>query len=160
MKYILYFFGMIGTYILAVIFLPSPYDTNTAILIFCIVLWCIPIFIRLIKYLFLMLKTKRILKKKGYKTTKFCYFPLSSKFHGKYSMSFKNNDKTMNIVFISKKLKYKNYYFENVNLVRFFSYNRVMIYKGNGAGRHGSHVSNTNIIQRKDFGKQNIKNGV
>ena len=51
------------------------------------------------------------MKKSGFKTTKFQYFPFPSKFRGRYSMSLKKDEKIINIVFLSKKLQYKNYYF-------------------------------------------------
>lgn len=156
MRYILYFTYLFITFLLAVICLPSPYDTWLEIALFCLIFWSIPVLFRLLKYLVLMLKTRRMLKKNGFKAIKFCYFPFPSKFRGRYFMSFKKDEKILNIVFLSKKLQYKNYYFESIDTIRFSSYNRVMLYKGNGAGRHGSLVSRTNIVQKKDFGMQKI----
>ena len=156
MRYILYFTYLFITFLLAIFCLPSPYDTWLEIALFCLIFWSIPVLFRLLKYLVLMLKTRRMLKKNGFKAIKFCYFPFPSKFRGRYFMSFKKDEKILNIVFLSKKLQYKNYYFESIDTIRFSSYNRVMLYKGNGASRHGSLVSSTNVIQKKDFGKQKI----
>ena len=103
-----------------------------------------------------MLKTKHLLKKKGFKTTKFCYFPFPSRLRGRYNMSFENDNKVINVVFLSKKLKYKNYHFESENLVKFSSYARVMLYHGNRSGMHGSRVSRTNVINKNNFGEQKI----
>lgn len=151
--YVLYFFGI---FLFSILILPAPYDNGIGILICCSILIAIPILYRLAKYLILMLKTKRLLKKKGFKATRLCYLPFPSRFRGRYSMSFENKSKAINIVFLSKKLKYKNYHFESENLVKFSSYARVMVYKGNGAGRHGSHVSRTNLIRKNNFGEQKI----
>ena len=156
MRYILYFIYFFLTFLLAIICLPSPYDTWLEIASFCLIFWSIPVLFRLSKYLVLMLKTRDVMKKSGFKTTKFQYFPFPSKFRGRYSMSLKKDEKIINIVFLSKKLQYKNYYFESIDTIRFSSYNRVMLYHGNGAGRHGSHVQRTNIVNKKDLGMQKI----
>lgn len=156
MRYVLYFTYFFITLLLAIICLPSPYDTWLEIALFCLIFWSIPVLFRLFKYLILMLRTSRILKKNRFKITKFCYLPFPSKFRGRYFISFEKDEKILNIVFLSKKLQYKNYYFESIDTIRFSSYNRVMLYKGNGAGKHGSIVSRTNVVQKKDFGKQKI----
>ena len=151
--YVLYFFGV---FLFSILILPAPYDSGIGILICCSILISIPILFRLVKYLTLMLKTKRLLKKKGFKPTKFCYLPFPSKFRGRYNMSFEHESKTINIIFLSKKLKYKNYHFESENLVKFSSYARVMLYHGNCAGMHSSRVSSTNVIRKNNFGEQKI----
>ena len=144
------------TCILSKLFLPAPFNTAKEVLITgIIVLVCLLLF-RIIKYLVFILKFKWTIKKRGWIVTKFCVSPFSSKFHGRYSMMLKKNEKIMNVVFIVKKRKYSHYYFENINCLRFYSYNRVMLYKGNRAGTTGSWVSSTNNIQRKDFGIQKI----
>ena len=156
MKYILYFIYFFLTFLLAIICLPSPYDTWLGISLFCLIFWSIPVLFRLFKYLVLMLKTNRAVKKHGFKATKLCFLPFPSKFRGRYFMSFKKDEKIINIVFLSKKLQYKNYYFESIDTIRFSSYNRVMLYRGNGAGRHGSIVQRTNVVNKKNFGTQKI----
>ena len=153
---ILYFLYFFGAFILSILILPAPYDNGFGIVICLSIFIVIPILYRLSKYLILMLKTKHLLKKKGFKTTKFCYFPFPSRFRGRYNMSFENDNKVINVVFLSKKLKYKNYHFESENLVKFSSYARVMLYHGNRSGMHGSRVSRTNVIHKNNFGEQKI----
>ena len=154
MSFILYFLYFIFSICLAIIVLPEPYDSTLGVSMFVIVCFTIPILFRLFKYLILMLKAKHLLKKNDYKLTKFCYFPFPSKLRGRYNMTLKNKEQTINIIFISKKFNYKCYNFESVDLITFFRYNHVMLYKGNGAGRTGSIVSKTNLVQRKNLGKQ------
>ena len=154
MTYLLYLLYFFCAFLLSILILPAPYETNIGILLCFSLFIIIPILYRLLKYLVLMVKTKHLLKKNGFKATKFCYFPFPSRFRGRYTMSFENDNKALNIVFLSKKLKYKNYHFESKNSVELSSYARVMLYRGNHANHHGSLVSRTNVIKKNNFGKQ------
>lgn len=159
---ILYFLYFFGAFILSILILPAPYDNGFGIVICLSIFIVIPILFRLAKYLILMLKTKHLLKKKGFKTTKFCYFPFPSRLRGRYNMSFENDNKVINVVFLSKKLKYKNYHFENENLVKFSSYARVMLYHGNGpvctdhAFRELMSFTKTILASKKSYGPKII----
>lgn len=149
MKYLIY---GVGTLLALFLFLPAANSTklrNVPLLIalvFFVVAFAI---YRILKYAFLMHKAKKALKQKGFRREKVTFFPFASMLHGRYSMTFKQNDKKVKIVFLVTKRKYPHYYFNSVNLLEFYSTNRVIF---NNVKAKGATVSD--LVETKKVGKQ------
>lgn len=149
MKYVIYGVGVILALLL---FLPSANSTklrNVPLLLALIGLLLAFAIYRILKYAILMHKAKNALKQKGCRCEKVTFFPLASMLRGRYSMTFKQNDKKVKIVFLVTKRKYPQYYFDSVNLLEFYSTNRVIF---NNVKAKGATVSD--LVETKKVGKQ------
>lgn len=149
MKYVIYGAGVI---LALAFFAPASGTTkirNLPLLIALVLCLLVFAFYRILKYAFLMHKAKNALKQKGFHREKVTFFPFASMFHGRYSMTFKHSDKKVKIVFLVAKRKYPHYYFNSVNLLEFYSTNRVIF---NNIKAKGATVSN--LSETKKVGKQ------
>lgn len=149
MKYVIYGAGVI---LALALFLPAANSTklrNLPLLIALVLLIVAFAIYRILKYAFLMHKAKKALKQKGFRREKVTFFPFASMLHGHYSMILKQGDKKVKIVFLVTKRKYPHYYFNSVNLLEFYSTNRVIF---NNVKAKGATVSD--LVETKKVGKQ------
>lgn len=152
MKYVAYAIAFIIAFFLFVPRTGSTEIRNLPILILLVSLILIALLIRLFKYAILMSKTKKLLKKHQMKPVKSRFFPWASRFHGRYSITFRHEDQTVQLVFLSRKKKYQRYHFERVDKLEFYRANRVVF---NGTKIRGATISNQVEVDR--VGRQSIK---
>ncbi len=152
MKYLVY---LILAFIGGLLFLPKSGSTqirNIPLLLAILFSMLGVVTIRILKYITLMVKTKRFLNQKGFKCVKFFVFPFWSMLHGRYNMIFQNGKEELNIVFLVKKKKYQHYYFKDINSIEFYTSNRVVF---NNRKAYGPTISK--LVETKLVGKQKIK---
>ena len=112
MKYVLYAIAFIISFFLFVPLHGSTEIRNFPLFVLLVSLIIIAILVRLFKYAVLMVKTKKILRQKGLKSTRTIFFPLASCFRGRYSMMFQHEGKNVQIVFLCVKKNNQLYHFE------------------------------------------------
>ena len=137
------------------LFLPRTGTTeirNLPLLLFILSLILIFVLIRFFKYVLLVLKTQKQLKKSGIRKTKLKFFPLASFFHGHYSITFSYGDEKTQIILLLRKRKYQRYHFDSVNKLEFYCSNRVVFNSIKTKGATISKLVETNLV-----GKQRIK---
>ena len=152
MKYLVY---VALAFIAGLLFLPATGTTeirNFPLLLFILSVILFFIFVRFFKYVILILKTKKELKKIGIQKIKIKFFPWVSFFHGHYSIIFSHENKTAQIILLSKKRKYQRYHFDSINKLEFYHSNRVVF---NNIKAKGATISN--LVETKLLGKQKIK---
>ena len=152
MKYLVY---AALAFIAGLLFLPATGTTeirNWPLLLFILSVILFFIFVRFFKYVILILKTKKELKKIGIQKIKIKFFPWVSFFHGHYSIIFSHENKTAQIILLSKKRKYQRYHFDSINKLEFYRSNRVVF---NNIKAKGATISN--LVETKLLGKQKIK---
>ena len=152
MKYVVY---IVMLFVCGFLFLPRTGTTeirNLPLLLFILTLILIFIMIRLIKYVLLIAKTKKHLKKIGIQNTKIKFFPWASFFHGHYSITFPHENKILQIILLSRKRKYQRYHFDSVNKIEFYRSNRVVFNNIKAKGATISKLVETNLV-----GKQRLK---
>ena len=152
MKYFVY---VVLAFIAALLFLPASGTTqirNLPLLLFILSVFLFFIFVRFFKYVILILKTKKQIKKIGIQKIKIKFFPWVSFFHGHYSIIFSHENKTAQIILLSKKRKYQRYHFDSINELEFYRSNRVVF---NNIKARGATISN--LVETKLLGKQKIK---
>ena len=136
-------------------FLPRTGTTeirNLPLLVFILSLVLLFMLIRLFKYILLLVRTKKQLKKIGIRRIKVEFFPWASFFHGHYSIKFTYDNKKTQIILISKKMKYQRYHFDSVNKIEFYRSNRVVF---NGIKEKGPTISK--LVETNMVGKQRLK---
>ena len=152
MKYFVY--GALA-FIAALLFLPASGTTqirNLPLLLFILSVLLFFIFVRFFKYVILILKTKKQIKKIGIHKIKIKFFPWVSFFHGHYSIIFSHENKTAQIILLSKKRKYQRYHFNSINELEFYRSNRLVF---NNIKSKGATISK--LVETKLLGKQKIK---
>ena len=152
MKYLVY---AALAFIAGLLFLPASGTTeirNLPLLLFILSVILFFIFVRFFKYVILILKTKKELKKIGIQKIKIKFFPWVSFFHGHYSIIFSHENKTAQIILLSEKRKYQRYHFDSINKLEFYRSNRVVF---NNTKAKGATISN--LVETKLLGKQKIK---
>ena len=125
---------------------------NPWLLILILSLVVISILIRLLKYILLMAKTKKLLKQNEKKVLQIRFLPLASLFRGHYSITFECEDKIAQIILISRKRNYLRYHFDSINRLEFYQSNRV-VFKNTKV--YGATISN--LVETQRVGKQRIK---
>ncbi len=152
MKYVVYIAML---FVCGLLFLPRTGTTeirNLPLLLFILTLILIFILIRFIKYVLLIAKTKKQLKKIGIQNTKIKFFPWASFFHGHYSITFPHENKISQIILLSRKRKYQRYHFDSTNKLEFYRSNRVVFNSIKVRGATISKLVETNLV-----GRQKIK---
>lgn len=150
-----YFFYVGLVLIAGALFLPKAETSeirNQPLLIFILSLIFISISIRFFKYVFLMAKTKKLLKQNKKKVIQIRFLPWASLFHGQYSITFQSQDKITQIILISKKRKYQRYHFDSTSRLEFYRASRV-VFKING----NKGVAISKLVEINQIGKQKIK---
>lgn len=152
MKYVVYIAIL---FVCGLLFLPQTGTTqirNLPLLLFILSLVLIFILIRFFKYVLLVVKTQKQLKKSGIKEAKIKFFPWASFFHGHYSITFFHENKISQIILLSRKRKYQRYHFDSVNKIEFYQSNRVVFNNIKAKGATISKLVETNLV-----GKQRLK---
>lgn len=152
MKYFVYIALL---FICGFLFLPAMGTTeirNLPLLLFILSLVLLFILIRFFKYVLLVVKTQKQLKKSGIKEAKIEFFPWASFFHGHYSITFFHKNKISQIILLSRKRKYQRYHFDSVNKIEFYRSNRVVFNNIKAKGATISKLVETNLV-----GKQRLK---
>ena len=152
MKYVVYIAML---FVCGFLFLPRTGTTeirNLPLLLFILALILIAILIRFIKYVILVLKTQKQLKKIGIQHTKIKIFPWASFFHGHYSITYSYGNKTGQLILLSRKRKYQRYHFDSVNKLEFYRSNQVVFNNIKAKGATISKLVETNLV-----GKQRLK---
>jgi hypothetical protein len=142
-------------FVCGLLFLPRTGTTeirNLPLLLFILTLILIFILIHFIKYVLLVAKTQKQLKKIGIQNIKIKIFPWASFFHGHYSITFPHEDKILQIILLSRKRKYQRYHFDSVNKIEFYRSNRVVFNNIKAKGATISNLVETNLV-----GKQRLK---
>ena len=152
MKYVLYTIAFVIGFFL---FVPLHGDAEIRhfpLLVLIVSLALLAALIRLGRYGILMAKNQKLLRQKGMKPTKIRFLPWASWFHGRYSMMFEQEGKTIQVMFLCRKRRYQRCHFERVNLLEFYNTNRV-VFKGSKI--RGATISNA--IETNMVGKQKLK---
>ena len=152
MKYFVY--GALA-FIAALLFLPASGTTqmrNLPLLLFILSVVLLFVIIRFFKYVLLVVKAKKQIKKIGVQKIKIKFFPWDSFFHGHYSIIFSHENKTAQIILLSNKRKYQRYHFDSINKLEFYRSNRVVF---NNIKSKGATISK--LVEAKLVGKQKIK---
>ena len=152
MKYFVY---AVLAFIAALLFLPASGTTqirNLPLLLFTLSVILLFMFVRFFKYVLLVVKTKKQIKKIGIQKIKIKFFPWDSFFHGHYSIIFSHENKTAQSILLSKKRKYQRYHFDSINKLEFYCSNRVVFNNIKAKGATISKLVETNLV-----GKQKIK---
>lgn len=152
MKYFVY---VALAFIAGLLFLPASGTTeirNLPLLLFILSLFLIFILIRFFKYVFLMAKTKKQLKKIGVHNIKIKFFPLASFFKGRYSITFSHKNQLAQIILLSRKRKYQRYHFDSISKLEFYRSNRVVF---NNIKAKGATISK--LVETTLVGKQRLK---
>ena len=152
MKYFVY---VALAFIVALLFLPASGTTqirNLPLLLFILSVILLFMFVRFCKYVLLVVKTKKQIKKIGIQKIKIKFFPWDSFFHGHYSIIFSHENKTAQSILLSKKRKYQRYHFDSINKLEFYRSNRVVFNSIKAKGATISKLVETNLV-----GKQKIK---
>ena len=142
MKYFVY---AVLAFIAALLFLPASGTTqirNLPLLLFTLSVILLFMFVRFFKYVLLVVKTKKQIKKIGIQKIKIKFFPWDSFFHGHYSIIFSHENKTAQSILLSKKRKYQRYHFDSINKLEFYRSNRVVF---NSIKAKGATICNSNI---------------
>lgn len=142
-------------FVCGLLFLPRTGTTkirNLPLLLFILSLVLIFILIRFFKYVLLVVKTQKQLKKSGIKEAKIKFLPWASFFHGHYSITFFHENKIAQIILLSRKRKYQRYHFDSVNKIEFYRSNRVVFNNIKAKGATISKLVETNLV-----GKQRLK---
>ncbi len=151
MKYLV---GAALVFVALLLFLPYTGSTeirNLPLLILILTVVFVLIMIRFLKYVILTAKTKRILKKYGVTRMKVRFLPWASRFHGHYSIVFSYEGKPVQILLLSRKIRYQRYHFDSPERLEFYRANRVAF----KTGKERATVSN--LVEVKRVGKQRIK---
>lgn len=119
------------------------------VILFFVLIW---ILIRFFKYVVFMMRTKKMLQKNGFNRIKSKFFPWSSCFHGRYSITFQHEEQTVQIVLISRRWKYQRYHFESIDRLEFYRANRVVF---NSIETYGGTISK--LVEINRVGKQHIQ---
>ena len=150
MKFIIYFvLVMIGFFL----FIPTNGTEirNLPILIaLCLLVVGVLLFKIICRTVFVH-RVKRSLKNHGCEIIKTHFNPFASRFHGRYSVLCQKDGKVVCLVFISRKRKYQKYHFESVEMLEFYSSNRVIF---QSTKIRGATVSN--LVETKLVGKQKL----
>lgn len=89
---------------------------------------------RISRYVFFMMKAKKMMEKNGLRLRKTRFNPLFSMLRGGYSMSFRGKKSDVHITFMVA--RYPHYFFENVNLVKFYKHKALVIAGGHNKSLH------------------------
>ncbi len=152
MKYLIY---AVLAFIAGLLFLPKTGTTqirNLPLFILIISIALMLICIRFLKYIVLMGRTRRFLKKNGVETIKIKLIPWSSLFHGHYSVMFQHKSQTVQLILLSRKRKYQRYHFDSIERLEFYRANRVVF---RNIKAKGAIVSN--LVEVNQIGSQRIK---
>lgn len=151
MKYILYAMLALAALLL---FLPKSTGApvrNLPLLILILALLLLAVLIRFFKYAILMARTKTLLKRSSIHPIKCRFLPWASRFHGHYSITFPYKGKTVQIVLLSRKRKYRRYHFDRIDRLEFYRSNRIAVKSGKNAARL------TGLVEVTQVGKQTIR---
>ena len=152
MKYLVY---VALAFVAGLLFLPKSGTSeirNLPLLILIASLLLIFILVRILKYAILTIKAKRILKNNGAEIYEIRFLPWASAFNGHYSIVFKYKGQSVQLVFLSRKIKYQRYHFDSIDLIEFYRSNRVVFQSIKAKGAIISKLVETNQV-----GKQRIK---
>lgn len=152
MKYVLY---VIAAIVALFLFLPttgSKEIRNLPLLIAVLVIITGLILWYLIRRAAFLQKVKKALKNNGCEIIKVCFNPFSARLHGRYSVTFKRNGKTINALLLIRRRKYQRYHFENADYLEFYRSNRVVF---RSIKSRGATISN--LVETKLVGKQKLK---
>ena len=151
MKYFVY---IVLAFVAGFLFLPQTGTTeirNKPLLILIISAFLIRTMIRLVQYAILMIKTKKVLKQNRMRLINSSFVPWASFFRGQYSISFQGENKTVQIVLMSRK-KYQRYHFDSIGRLEFYRSNRVVFRSSRVKG-----ATISNLVENNRVGKQKIK---
>ena len=149
MKYVVYIAML---FVCGLLFLPRTGTTeirNLPLLLFILTLILIFILIRFIKYVLLVAKTQKQLKKIGIQNIKIKIFPWDSVLHGHYSITFTHENKISQIILLSRKRKYQRYHFDSINKIEFYRANRVVFNNIKAKGATISKLVETSLVGRQ-----------
>ena len=152
MKYVFY---SILAIIALFLFLPTtgsnvirnlPLLISLFVIIAGLVLWY------LIRRAAFLQKVKKTLKKNGCEIIKTHFNPFAARLHGRYSVTFKINDKIICARLLIKQIKYQRYHFESAELIEFYRSNRVVF---RSTKVRGATISD--LVETQKVGRQPLK---
>ena len=150
-----YFVYIVLVFIAGLLFLPATGTTeirNLPLLIFILSLVLMFILIRFFKYVILVTKSQKQLKKIGIHNIKIKFIPWSCFFHGHYSITFSYENKIAQIILLSRKRKYQRYHFDSTSRLEFYRANRVVFRSSRVRG-----ATISKLVEINQIGKQRIK---
>ena len=124
---------------------------NQPLLFLILSLILLSVLIRFLKYVILMTKAKKMLKENKAELIKCSFLPWFSRFHGHYSIVFRHEEQTVQLIMIARKRKYQRYHFDSVDRLEFYRSNRIVFHKK----VFGPTVSN--LVETNLLGKQKLK---
>ena len=151
MKYLVY---AVLAFIAGLLFLPESGSTKIRNLPILIVLLCFlgaVVLWQPFRYLRLMIKVRKRLKKQGISNVRSIFLPWGSRFHGNYCLLFPYKNETVQIILLIKKSKYPCYHFEAADRLECYRTNRVIF---NDIKAKGATVSS--LTETKLVGKQRL----
>lgn len=152
MKYVFY---SILAIIALFLFLPTtgsnvirnlPLLISLFVIIAGLVLWY------LIRRAAFLQKVKKTLKKNGCEIIKTHFNPFAARLHGRYSVTFKINDKIICARLLIKQIKYQRYHFESAELIEFYRSNRVVFQSTKVRG-----ATISDLVETQKVGRQPLK---
>lgn len=116
-------------FVAGIVFLPE-YDggelRNIPLFIIVVSIALILTIIKVLRYVFRVLKVKKILKNNGYTVTQ-CHFMPNLKSSKNYHISAVKDEKTVNVYIFKRKNSYVTYHFEDVNKAELYKSTRMAI---------------------------------
>ena len=151
MKYLVY---VALAFMAGLLFFPASGSTRIRNLPILIALLCFlgaVVLWRQFRYLRLMIKARKSLKKQGISNVRSTFLPWGSRFHGSYRLLFPYKNETVQIILFIRKRKYIRYHFETEDRLECYRTNRVVF---NNIKAKGATVSN--MTETKLVGKQRL----
>ena len=152
MKYVVYVILAVIAFLLFFPTTDSNQIRNLPILIAIIVIAAGFVIFALIRRIVLLQKAKMAIKKSGCEIIRVCFNPFAERLHGRYSVAFKINGKTICARLLIKQIKYQRYHFESSELIEFYRSNRVVF---QSTKVRGATVSD--LVETKKVGRQPLK---
>ena len=152
MKYVFY---SILAIIALFLFLPTTGSNeirNLPLLIALLVIIAGIILWYLIRRAAFLQKVKKTLKKNSCEIIKTHFNPFAAHLHGRYSVTFKINDKIICARLLIKQIKYQRYHFESAELIEFYRSNRVVFQSTKVRG-----ATISDLVETKKVGRQPLK---
>lgn len=151
MKYVVW---IISAFIAFFMFVPKTGSTeirNLPVLIAILALAALFLLCQLIRRIVFMRKVKKALKNNRCEIVKTVFNPFAARFHGRFSVTFKTEGRTVNALLLMRKRKYQRYHFESAQDLEFYRSTRVVF---NSTKIQGATVSN--LVETKMVGKQRL----
>ena len=151
MKYVLYVIAAIVAFFLFFPTTDSNQIRNLPILIAILVIAAGFVIFALIRRVVLLQKAKKAIKKSGCEIIRVRFNPFAERLHGRYSVTFKRNDKIICARLLIKQIKYQRYHFESAELIEFYRSNRVVFQSTKIMG-----ATISDLVETKKVGRQNL----